>query len=89
MIEVLLVDDQALFRAGIAVIIDAQPDMRVIGQASSGVEAVRAVDELDPDVVLMDIRMAEMDGAEATRQIFSRDGRTDATATLATSESSC
>ena len=75
MIDVLLVDDQALFRAGIAVIIDAQADMRVVGQASSGVEALRAVDDLDPDVVLMDIRMAEMDGAEATRQIFSRDGR--------------
>ncbi len=70
MIQVLLVDDQELFRAGIAVIIDAQPDMRVVGQAGSGAEALRSVDELDPDVVLMDIRMPEMDGAEATRQIF-------------------
>ncbi len=70
MIRVLLVDDQALFRAGVAVIIDAQPDMEVVGSAADGLEAVRLVDELAPDVVLMDIRMPEMDGVEATRQIF-------------------
>ncbi|CUR57073.1 Response regulator receiver [metagenome] len=71
MIRVLLVDDQELFRAGVAVIIDAQPDMEVVGSAADGVEAIRLVDELAPDVVLMDIRMPEMDGVEATRQIFS------------------
>jgi len=72
-IRVLLVDDQALFRAGLAVIVGAQPDMDVVGQAGDGLEAVRLVDELGPDVVLMDVRMPEMDGVEATRQIFAPD----------------
>ena len=72
-IRVLLVDDQELFRAGVAVIIDAQVGMRVIGQAGDGHEAIQLVDELSPDVVLMDIRMPDMDGVEATRQIFSPD----------------
>ncbi|GAA3609120.1 response regulator transcription factor [Kineosporia mesophila] len=69
-IRVLLVDDQELFRAGVQVIINAQPGMTVVGSAGDGLEAVRLVDELQPDVVLMDIRMPEMDGVEATRQIF-------------------
>ena len=72
-IRVLLVDDQALFRAGLAVIVGAQPDMDVVGQAADGLEAVRLVEELSPDVVLMDVRMPEMDGVEATRQIFAPD----------------
>ncbi|MGA8256992.1 MAG: response regulator transcription factor [Nocardioides sp.] len=71
-INVLLVDDQDLFREGVAVIIDAQEGMRVVGMAGDGIEAVRLVDELAPDVVLMDIRMPEMDGVEATRQIFAQ-----------------
>ena len=70
-ISVLLVDDQELFREGVAVIVDAQDGMTVVGSAPDGLEAVRMVDELEPDVVLMDIRMPEMDGVEATRQIFS------------------
>jgi DNA-binding NarL/FixJ family response regulator len=70
-IEVLLVDDQELFREGVRVIIDAQPGMRVVGVAGDGLEAIAQVEELAPDVVLMDIRMPEMDGVEATRQIFS------------------
>ena len=69
-IGVLLVDDQELFREGVRVIVDAQPGMRVVGVAGDGFEALARVDELAPDVVLMDIRMPEMDGVEATRQIF-------------------
>ena len=69
-VDVLLVDDQELFRAGVSVIIGAQPDMAVVGEAGDGLEAIARVDELEPDVVLMDIRMPEMDGVEATRQIF-------------------
>ena len=69
----LLVDDQDLFREGVKVIVDAQDGMSVVGSAGDGHEAVRLVDELSPDVVLMDIRMPELDGVEATRQIFSPD----------------
>jgi DNA-binding NarL/FixJ family response regulator len=69
-ITVLLVDDQELFREGVRVIIDAQDGMSVVGSVGDGREGVRMVDELQPDVVLMDIRMPEMDGVEATRQIY-------------------
>jgi len=69
-IRVLLVDDQDLFREGVRVIIDAQEGLEVVGAAGDGVAAVRLVDDLAPDVVLMDVRMPEMDGVEATRQIF-------------------
>lgn len=69
-IRVLLVDDQELFREGVRVIVDAQEGMTVVGSAGDGLEAVRLVDQLSPDVVLMDIRMPDMDGVEATRQIF-------------------
>ncbi|MFF1879826.1 response regulator [Leifsonia sp. NPDC058230] len=69
-IRVLLVDDQDLFREGVRVIIDAHPGMEVVGSARDGAEAVELVDSLSPDVVLMDIRMPELDGVEATRRIY-------------------
>ncbi|WP_447646395.1 response regulator [Nocardioides zeae] len=69
-IRVVLVDDQELFRAGVSVIVDSAEDMEVVGQAGDGFRAVQVVDDVQPDVVLMDVRMPEMDGVEATRQIF-------------------
>lgn len=70
-IRVLLVDDQALLRQGVAVIINSQTDMTVVGEASDGAEALSLVDRLRPDVVLMDVRMEPVDGVEAARLIFS------------------
>lgn len=69
LIRILLADDHALFREGLAGIIAAQPDMDVIGEASDGLEAVVKTLELAPDLILMDIQMPGCDGIEATRQI--------------------
>ncbi|MGC4979542.1 response regulator [Streptomyces sp. DT193] len=69
MIRVLLADDQSLVRAGFKALLDAQPDIEVAGEAADGEAAVRAVRELRPDVVLMDIRMPVLDGLAATRRI--------------------
>jgi DNA-binding NarL/FixJ family response regulator len=74
MIRVLLADDQALVRAGFRALLDAQPDIEVVGEAGDGAEALRLVAECAPDVVLMDIRMPGVDGLAATRQIAA-DGR--------------
>jgi DNA-binding NarL/FixJ family response regulator len=69
MLRVLVVDDQDLFRGGFSMILDAQPDMTVAGEAADGAEAIRLATELAPDIVLMDIRMPGVDGVKATRQI--------------------
>jgi DNA-binding NarL/FixJ family response regulator len=73
MIRVLLADDQALVRAGLRALLDAQEDIEVVGEADDGEEAVRLSWEHAPDVVLMDIRMPGMDGLEATRLIVADD----------------
>jgi DNA-binding NarL/FixJ family response regulator len=68
-IRVLLADDQELVRAGFRMILETQADLEVVGDAADGVEAVAATRRLRPDVVLMDIRMPDLDGLQATRQI--------------------
>ena len=68
-VRVLIADDQHLVRTGLQVILNTEADIEVIGQATTGLEAVSMAHELHPDVVLMDIRMPELDGIQATRQI--------------------
>lgn len=68
-IAVVIADDQALVRAGFRMILEADPELRVVGEATDGRQAVEAIQRTKPDIVLMDIRMPVMDGLEATRQI--------------------
>ncbi|KUL28927.1 response regulator [Actinoplanes awajinensis] len=70
MIRVLLADDQQLVRAGFRMILRAEPDIGVVGEAADGVEAVESARRLRPDLVLMDIRMPRLNGIEATRQLL-------------------
>jgi DNA-binding NarL/FixJ family response regulator len=70
-VRVLIADDQALVRAGFKMILEAEPEIQVIGEAEDGVEAVEMIKRLKPDVALMDIRMPRLNGLEATRQIVS------------------
>ncbi|HYZ76427.1 MAG TPA: response regulator [Gaiellaceae bacterium] len=74
-VRILIVDDQALVRAGFRMILEAEDDIEVVGEAADGGEAVEAATSLSPDVVLMDVRMPEVDGIEATRRLLARDGQ--------------
>jgi DNA-binding NarL/FixJ family response regulator/class 3 adenylate cyclase len=73
-VRVLIVDDQELVRTGFRMILDAEEDMEVVGEAGNGKEALTEAARLTPDVVLMDVRMPELDGIEATRRLLANDG---------------
>ena len=72
-IRVLIADDQALMRTGFRMILDAQDDIEVVGEAIDGADAIRRFEKLAPDVVVMDVRMPTMDGIEATRRLTTGD----------------
>ncbi len=70
-IKILIADDHKITRDGLAALIEKQPDMEVIGEAENGRTAVKLVDELKPDIIIMDIRMPDLNGIDATKQIIS------------------
>jgi DNA-binding NarL/FixJ family response regulator len=73
--SIVLVDDQELLRMGFRMVLDAQPDLELVGEAADGEEALEVVERLQPDVILMDVRMPGMDGVETTRRIVERGDR--------------
>ncbi len=73
-VTLLIVDDEAMVRAGLRLVLEAEPDLRVIGEASDGYEAIGEARRLRPDVVLMDVRMPRMDGVEACRRMVEESG---------------
>ena len=74
-IRIVLVDDQALFRSGLRMLLDSQPDLEVVGEAAEGAAALAEVERTEPDVVLMDVRMPGMDGVTATERLAARGDR--------------
>ncbi|MGO9906841.1 MAG: response regulator [Solirubrobacteraceae bacterium] len=72
---ILLVDDQPMLRMGYRMVLDAQPDLRVVGEAEDGLEALEQIRRLEPDVVLMDVRMPRLDGVQATERIVGSGSR--------------
>ena len=83
-VRVLIVDDQALVRTGFRMILEAEPDIEVVGEAGDGVQAIEEARRLEPDVVLMDVRMPELDGIEATRRLLANGAGTTKVVMLTT-----